>query len=487
MSYSISGRSTIARPRSSGPGAPSASPSGSITGKSAIARPCPDGPGMPSSDRTGYSITGASVWRSPCDEEGGDLCGITDTFTRTLGATEFPFDDWLVWGLSDSGDQWQLRDWGYVDGSRGVLVNNGGDRYNYWADLFFPARDIHAFSVDLYAPPHAPPDDPEFYSNLVDLSATLAGDDGSVGLTLTSYAEEVDGPGLTFLYSWGAESVEGTIPFALDWGINYRFSVQIVDGVVRGRVYPVGDTPPDWQFSYSITEPSFHGGQFTVASGNPNNRVLVYVDNLDIEGVNRCICIFDTFTRTVASGWGTGDFGHTWVAGDMGGVQLSVDGESARSVYPQGAIGLAPYRTLYTSSGPWQQPSFTLTQRFNLTLHDRVLSSGYSMVNTVTGDELMVLVLPRFDQLALQNEYALSTYGDVDFTFADGWHYFKWEVSPTQTRAKVWAEGSAEPDWMVTIPAVSIAPDRLYADTQGSYHTSGGDAVYEIDFIAICT
>ena len=196
---------------------------------------------------------------------------------------------------------------------------------------------------------------------------------------------------------------------------------------------------------------------------------------------------FDSFNRTVASGWGTSSSGIPWVHGDSMNVQLSVDGSCAKAVFPQSTIGLAPYKNLYVTSGPWQESSFTLTTKFELTLASEVDLYGFTAENSLSGDFIGLYAAPFINQLFIDTMVG-THHGSfaVDFTFSDGWYFLKWEVTASMTKGKVWAEGSVEPDWMVSAASDSLVPDALYVGLQGGWHASGGSAMVRIEGIDFC-
>ncbi|MBW1640477.1 hypothetical protein G3H63_15540 [Microbacterium resistens] len=162
----------------------------------------------------------------------------------------------------------------------------------------------------------------------------------------------------------------------------------------------------------------------------------------------------DTFTRTVPAGWGTSDSGDTWTA-IAGGTQMSVDGVQAVNAHTSaerniaGVLGMTPAVDLDVTAvwsldevptggvaGPRLFARYTDGAN---DYHARVLAAagtGALTVGLYRGDAA-VLVAPVSTGVALTAGSKVRSRVQAIGT------------SPTTLKAKVWLDGTAEPDWQV--------------------------------------
>ena len=312
MSYSISGRSAIARPRSTGPGAPSASPSGSIIGKSAIARPCPDGPGAPSGDKSGYSVTGSALWRSPCDEI-IDLCGITDTFERTVDTSA------MDWGVSDAGVPWVVEDFNalanfyvangnaaaYTDGScaPSMSLSVVGMDSDFTINIRIAIYRASDYTLGEYAH-FIVTDGSNLWECFVAPYDASQGGLGGSGIILGYY----DG---SSHFERLAKSITFTT-FADPTQTWYLLKWEKTGSTHQMKLWLEGTAEPDWEVTQTGL-PSFTPSSFEFRmQGRTGSEYDI--SDLDISGINRCTCgITDTFNRADQVGLGTADCGTAWI------------------------------------------------------------------------------------------------------------------------------------------------------------------------------
>jgi hypothetical protein len=387
------------------------------------------------------------------DEMTPFMC-VTDTFTRSVTDG---------WGTSDAGIAW-----GYLGNYRGTDVANGEGHISVDGNTF--ATLITSVS-----------------SGFVDMVVSMRMVNGTTGQVF-----------------FAADSAS-TDSFGLSLALNGSLTLE---GPVQTNSYNIGITPDEQFFARIIvtSATSFDAYVWRIADTEPTTPTLslvdmsanftglssvyiggsggyygnyakfdVYVDSLDIAGVNACeTVLFDTFTRTIGpvwddndlgefynfySGWGTSDFGLTW---DLGaGVKDERSGVSNGAAYilwpAGGSYGASsPTAGFKDTLGPWASANgFLMTLRFKLSYVPAGTSAGdFFQLNPGVHEYPYVykanLVLyisqnsdPDFSGIWIgasgYSGPALSSAGRV--WEANVWYTIKWEVRPgSLLRAKVWAD-----------------------------------------------
>ena len=169
------------------------------------------------------------------------------------------------------------------------------------------------------------------------------------------------------------------------------------------------------------------------------------------------VILADTFTRTVAGGWGTPDSGPAWQVSADQAPQTSVDGSS-------GLVTIATAQQGSFVSIPTQATDLAVTGRFhldklpvaeNVSVHVWARGSGgadtYRFYLSIDPAGAVVATFPAMVGNQIQGKPVAAT---VPSTYAPGtWWRFRVVVSgsdPTHLQARVWADGTTEPTtWLI--------------------------------------
>lgn len=266
-----------------------------------------------------------------CDES---ICGITDTFTRTVASGL---------GTGDAGYTWDAFGDMSVDGSRAVLEVAGS-----------------ATSAGLSQLP---------YFNTVSVTTQITGTGSDT--TFIYMAEgadfiEADFQADGYLLLYDASNLTG-VNTTLGFGASTltRMRLDVVANVVNLYVWEDGDPEPttptlsltDTGFSYQTTSWN------ELFLGGFGGTHIVYFDDLSIDGINRCTAVqFDDFNRTVSGGLGVASpSGHTWTTV----FATNVAGVNGSAAYAQGT-GAASSIRADTTGTEWAS-DFVMTARIRTT------------------------------------------------------------------------------------------------------------------------
>ena len=228
------------------------------------------------------------------------VCGITDPFTRTVASG---------WGTSDAGIDWVtavgLDCLASVDGTRAVSFMTADGTGILTADLSWATTGADAF---LFAGIQFQVSaDPTLHGYTLNLEPDTAHSDYKVVLGYFDYG---DGPVQQwFLYdAAGVHDIGQPPPFNIFSPFNIRMESSATYFRVKGWASSSAE-PGAWSWESSNPDSTYVGGDLEWFARNFDSggtEFTLYLDSLDITGVNRCSAVqFDDFNRTVASGWGT--------------------------------------------------------------------------------------------------------------------------------------------------------------------------------------
>jgi hypothetical protein len=203
----------------------------------------------------------------PTDGEG--TCGITDAFNRLIPQG---------WGTSDAGPTWSnpayLVDSTGVDGSRAWGNSGTGcDSCGWSTALVFDPITFTSVTFDIQGTVS--------YWTGGELDAQLSGPGIDDWVTLYYYPNT----GMYYLMAAGGSDFAD---LGVDFTAPARWQIGYVDGALKARVWNTSGTIPDWQLS--ITGAPINISQISFVQGNQGSTEenIIYVENLDIAGVNRC-------------------------------------------------------------------------------------------------------------------------------------------------------------------------------------------------------
>jgi hypothetical protein len=159
----------------------------------------------------------------------------------------------------------------------------------------------------------------------------------------------------------------------------------------------------------------------------------------------------DAFGRELATGWGTADAGGAWTLSGSA-SRFSVSGGAGRMTVPTAGGGLAAYLTDVASDRTDVSVQFSVDPPVNAgaafvsLTGRRVGTSDYRTKVRVGADGALLVYLTR----AVPGETTLASTGLPGVTYAAGdVMRVRMEVTgtaPTTLRAKVWKDGTDEPD-----------------------------------------
>jgi hypothetical protein len=387
----------------------------------------------------------------PCDSS---VCGITDTFTRTEDGT---------WGTSDCGVPWTMmgpvgNGYWYVNGSKGVLRASSPDG-PWWSAAALPITLVDFDATVVLQCNHNPdPADPnaggssevvQVYGNTSGVSYFEIGRDENNSDAVyvmeshdTNPYNQIDYPDVTL-----------TNPFAV-------------------RILKSGAAVSLWIWNTSETQPASPNISVTLASGKSWEALAfgaiqqalgsapepleLYVDSLDISGVNRCSeSRFDNFNRvTTSPDVGVSDAGYTWTGGLYGATTtLNCDGSNL-FFYTRTNSGEA--EVALTGTGPWSIGSdFTFTARMQVNVSNAATLHRTLVFGLGAPMEFVYLWFSIFADRITMGAAGTVTSSEQTVTpvLPGDWFTLKWQHFPASTkvsRAKVWKDGAYEPDWLVT-------------------------------------
>ena len=447
-----------------------------------------------------------------------DISGVT-------ACTEYRFDNFNRtvtggWGTSDAGSAWKAFSYYplvanvYVDGSRGVIYRHGGggnQGYVYCDDFAGPWRSevktsftmLMRFTVDAIS------DVSNEYTifGVHDGTGANAPDDG---IALRFRSSLPAGPSLAMWVD------EGTLETSFAWaeGTTYLLMWERTwEGVSRVKCWVEGSAEPDWMLSGTVSG-TYTGAEFTFATQGGGTTDLdhkVSIDYIDFDyagkpcyqdcsGTDCSEPRFDDFNRTVASGWGTSDDGHAWVATGTGGSS-SVSGGSHFSSEGYTHCFSNNITQTVAGTGPWAIGSdFTLTTAIYMYGWGfTVPGTGFVMNAGQWGAGGHINVVPRLDGLV---DIGVGDGFGTTWAYSQdiGWVYgvgngglvnIKWENTPSSStsRVKVWGSGAEPSGWTATRAlTISSASEKfsIYTQAGGPWPSTFDLYIDYIDFDFPC-
>ncbi|MCX0246405.1 hypothetical protein [Streptomyces drozdowiczii] len=165
--------------------------------------------------------------------------------------------------------------------------------------------------------------------------------------------------------------------------------------------------------------------------------------------------LVDTFTRTVAAGWGTADTGQAWTVATGPAAEFSVNGSAGIHTH-------TTLNTLHATTIPWDQANVTMRTRFSVStvptgtggndIHlmlRRGDASNFYSARIFTGTTGSLMISLRKFVGGVETQLVSATPG---FTYvADAVYAARFSVQGSNLMAKVWPAASPEPAaWQVT-------------------------------------
>lgn len=431
---------------------------------------------------------------SDCD------CGTTDTFTRTVtevvhssvaGATYAPM------GTADCGLAYQnlvSSNAGFVlaGGGVGLSVNGSalvvrtfgtssnlppGDASGYlpaYVETDYAATKSFTFSMS--ALPGSTGGSPQTIMQIgipgAPPSGTLAPNVWINPQSAGHYAQSHIGFSPTGLTTNGTLIPDGWWSAGTTYTVTLRddgtdTTISITDGSTTYSHTKTGLTSPYFEDpTLNVTRDSFGG--WTV-----NETVTVTIDDLVIPEVTACTQFaFDTFRRTVTNGWGTTTpTGLSWTV-DTGVLNSwNVSSQFGYNTWPTPSS--AEY-DVYVDDVPWEtQPAWTLRARFQFDFlpvnpagaFNPALSISFRNALGASPAYATVTISPNAgppssgvpkSQIVVTN--ASPVFISPAYWSVDTWYTLEiyHDSSGGVAHARIWADGEATPDWMVTGDPITV-------------------------------
>lgn len=264
--------------------------------------------------------------------------------------------------------------------------------------------------------------------------------------------------------------------YLCDWQIN------VTTGFMLARVYPDGTVAPAWQVTLAYAGGRLSADDFTMLLDTANSATTGWRAEIDyITFCSQTCSIVDTFSRTVAGGWGTADTGQAWVLntsagpGATPGLTFSVDGSQAVCSCTNAAIeeGSADIVTgMVTLDGRFQVTSWTGPT------NDQVYITFTSPGDLSNYNVTLQLGAPLLIRLGAHNAGASTN------AFTGGAWNVHVQIDALGIRASAWAVGGGEPaGWDVDLPGDTspATPLAFCVETDGM--STGG--VIKLDNVLI--
>jgi hypothetical protein len=412
---------------------------------------------------------GMCIWPPIIGEAGCD-CGITDSFTRVVADGWGQSDAQINWVTSTNG----LPDLMSVDGSRAVSFATADSTGIVTADISWASTGTDSLlftgiQIQVSA-------DPTFNGYSLSISPDT---NFAAYKVLLGYFDYGSGPVKQWFFydASGVHDIGQPPPFDIFSPFSIRMEASAAYFRVKGWATSSAE-PGAWSWESSNPDSAYVGGDlewFVRNFDSGGTEFTVYLDSIDITGVNRCTAVqFDDFNRTVASGWGTATpSGYTWTMSGSGGT-AGVNGASA---YLTSTTGNS--RTFHADgAGPWSEPAWTLTTRFAMT-HD--VSANYGQLDMYAsapgpyGTEYInfslaiingggsVQIGPDTAGVGQYTKVAKNDWSDTS------WYLVKMEVSATSQKIKVWKEVDPEPGtWLAEVVRSPSTPSDIHGITDMS-------------------
>jgi hypothetical protein len=436
---------------------------------------------------------------SGCTDE---VCGITDTFTRTAVHE---------WGTSDAGLPWTtyygVADGDYVieDGIAKLQIGDfqGSQGFN-WAELPFPVASF----------------DPDFTSTMRVQWKDPVLPEAGVGDVFWEIDSKWEYPGpkkwrlsvelsryldstklrLFACYDLYADRVQASIDWEPTPDTWYQVKVEHVYGSSLSlKIWEEGTNEPG-AWTLSIDTSSLNKIDPLPLNGSSNYWWYVqgwglndgthrefWIDDLDIPGINRCSAVqFDDFDRTVASGWGTASGGTAWtktagaasasVDGSSGVITSSINNESATMTWNDGGTGEQAW---WTGSAP-RSHSYRMRFKFNFAVPG--IGAGYVRLAVMPGS----LWAPLINISSVQGNYGFTGVTVSKLDWVSGTYYiadFTYDASTGNATFVVYEEGSSP--GTVSTQDISSSPP-LNAEMEVFYGNATGSGTARpiyIDYI----
>ena len=396
-----------------------------------------------------------------------EICGITDTFTRTVAAG---------WGTSDAGLPWLTNydnEWFSVNGSAGIMTIDPftwrGVELDYSSPEVAQEFLLRGLSIDwtgevgIYGW--------LTFSLMFGPTPMIA----SLPYTITFWA--IDDSDLQWYYRDDSGDYSVPVPVPVSFRNPFDLRVECSPTVFRARMWTTGSTEPEtWDFTSPTPDADWIGNSVTLYPDNDDNVTMsVVLDSLDISGVDRCTEYrFDNFNRTVSGGWGVSDSGAVWTSNPNG----SVDGTSAHLPRALGnGSSIATPADVIDAIMRFTIPTWpTGTARWVVTA-----DPGGADISSQTN------ILLFFSEGSGLSIYRLGNEVNVSFAWSQGATYLmRVRVDLTATQVKVWLDGTTEPSsWtaenMTTMGTGSSTPN--FGVGTGGYTGTGEDGLIDyIDF-----
>jgi hypothetical protein len=390
---------------------------------------------------------------NPPSIEGGctdAICGITDTFTRSLTGG---------WGVSDAGYLWDNDGDGVsVDGGGRMLTGSGDD----YQTAYLPYTDGVSFDIRFDLTIVTEPTDQSayvgFYSN--NCSFDIERWDDGPRLRLT-----VPGVGSTVVN-----------PFSITEGVAYSVHWVGQAGVSQSlRLWPAADPEPAaWDISINAAGQTIAmstGFSTDLYNGGTAEAFETTIDNLDIAATTSVIVsagdtFVDEFTRTVSNDWGTSVDGPWVMFYDSGSQSVGVDGD-------EGYLTSVPVSQPAPSVGGRITPSFIGDDVWEVDVKfrfddgsapsDTQMAISIGVDNgTVSGPELACSWATNSTgtEFGLGGYYASSDPDPLTTASITSNTLYRIKLrvdnGNLQAFAKLWLDGGAEPGWLMTADLDSI-------------------------------
>lgn len=254
------------------------------------------------------------------------------------------------------------------------------------------------------------------------------------------------------------------------------------DRMIRARMWPDGETVPDWQVELEDPNMPVHGLHLNIGPymDGATSPVVISYDDLEVTGERASATrVFqDKFSRTVASGWGVPDLGLARGdgAGDYSlqfGWEVWQSGTQECSVTPGAGVTLSNAATTWFEAWVYNDKFGNSLPAGDSTIRVKFSSaaapttaSGVSTAGAVSvgvdahwiassgwACRWQVLGYSDVTELFILRSDAGATYasGSVGTLIEAGEDYWlAAETSGTTVRLKFWKDGTAEPDWQIS-------------------------------------
>jgi len=399
---------------------------------------------------------GMCIWPPIIGEAGCD-CGITDSFTRVVADGWGQSDAQINWVTSTNG----LPDLMSVDGSRAVSFATADSTGIVTADISWASTGTDSLlftgiQIQVSA-------DPTFNGYSLSISPDT---NFAAYKVLLGYFDYGSGPVKQWFFydASGVHDIGQPPPFDIFSPFSIRMEASAAYFRVKGWATSSAE-PGAWSWESSNPDSAYVGGDlewFVRNFDSGGTEFTVYLDSIDITGVNRCTAVqFDNFDRTVINAWGVSiPAGHAWtnLVDTYIVDSFGVDGSSAYWDHTATRNYAYAGQDWDVDTAPWGGNAFTMHTRFQFSYLSLDTDKLYFIIQSDYLNYIEIILAHNNNAGAggagfvqtINSQGGGATVAKTDWV-AGVWYRVTWDYSKGLfNRAKVWEESGPEPvSWTV--------------------------------------